>query len=68
MGPVIGVSCFQWALKDTPSALVLAIVATAPIVVMPMAWFAEGDRPSPIGVAGAVVAVGGVIWICLIRS
>jgi drug/metabolite transporter (DMT)-like permease len=68
MGPVIGVSCFQWALKDTPSALVLAIVATAPIVVMPMAWFAEGDRPSPISVAGAVVAVGGVIWICLIRS
>jgi drug/metabolite transporter (DMT)-like permease len=67
MGPVIGVSCFQWALKDTPSALVLAIVATAPILVMPMAWFAEGDRPSRNGVLGAILAVSGVVWICLMR-
>jgi drug/metabolite transporter (DMT)-like permease len=68
MGPVIGVSCFQWALKDTPSALVLAIVATAPILVMPMAWFVEGDRPSGISVLGAVIAVSGVVGICLIRA
>ncbi|MEM7146177.1 MAG: DMT family transporter [Verrucomicrobiota bacterium] len=68
MGPVIGVSCFQWALQDTPSALVLAIVATSPILVMPMSWIAENDRPTFQGVAGAFLAVGGVVWICLIRG
>lgn len=66
-GPVIGVSCFQWALKETPSALVLAIVATTPIVLIPMAYVLESDRPTKKSLAGAVIAVGGVIWICLLR-
>ncbi|MEM9280310.1 MAG: DMT family transporter [Verrucomicrobiota bacterium] len=67
MGPVIGVSCFQWALKDTPSALVLAIIATSPILIMPMAWFFEDDRPTFLGILGAIIAVAGVVWICFIR-
>lgn len=63
-GPVIGVSLFQWALATMErSALVLAIVATTPIVLMPMAWWSEKDRPTPLSVIGAVVAVGGVIYL-----
>jgi drug/metabolite transporter (DMT)-like permease len=34
-GPVIGVTCFQWALSTTPSGIVLPIVALIPLVVMP---------------------------------
>ncbi len=66
-GPVIGVSCFQWALKGTPSAIVLAIVATTPIVLIPMTWLIEKDRPSGKSLLGAALAVAGVVAICLLR-
>jgi len=59
-GPVLGVSCFQWALQSLESGLVLAVVATTPIVMMPMAALTEGDRPSRLAVVGAILAVAGV--------
>jgi drug/metabolite transporter (DMT)-like permease len=43
-GPFVGVSCFQWALATTPTAIVLPVVATTPLVVIPFARFAEGDQ------------------------
>lgn len=68
-GPVIGVSCFQQALSAMGSGgLVLAVVALTPIVLMPMAWWAEKDRPSRLSVIGAVVAVAGVILLNLLRQ
>jgi drug/metabolite transporter (DMT)-like permease len=60
-GPVFGIICFQWALATTPSAIVQPIVAMTPLVVMPMAWFLEGDRPSGRAILGAVISVVGVI-------
>jgi drug/metabolite transporter (DMT)-like permease len=65
-GPVIGVSLFQWALKTTPSGIVLPIVATTPIVAMPLAFWLDGDRPSPSSILGAVIAVSGVIALILL--
>ena len=63
-GPVIGVSLFQWALATVErSALVLAIVATTPLVMLPLSWWSEKDRPTPLSIAGAVIAVGGVIFL-----
>lgn len=62
-GPVFGIICFQWALATTPSAIVQPIVAMTPLVVMPMAWFFEGDRPTPRAVTGAVISVVGVILL-----
>ncbi|MEM6916404.1 MAG: DMT family transporter [Verrucomicrobiota bacterium] len=59
-GPVIGVSCFQWALQSLESGIVLAITAMTPIVLMPMAAVTEGDHPSALAVFGAVIAVTGV--------
>jgi len=59
-GPILGVTCYQAALRDLPSGIVLPIVATAPLVVMPLAWWIEGDRPSPRAVWGGLLAVGGV--------
>lgn len=65
LGPVAGVACFQFALATTPSAIVLAIVATTPLVVVPLSWWSEGDRPSPLSVIGAVIASTGVAGLFL---
>lgn len=66
-GPVIGVSCFQWALQSLESGIVLSVVALTPIVMMPLARITEGDHPSKLAILGAVVAVGGVILLYLAR-
>ena len=63
-GPIIGVSLFQWALATVErSAIVLAIVATTPLVMLPLSWWSEKDRPTLLSIAGAVIAVGGVIFL-----
>ncbi len=68
-GPVIGVSCFQQALTVMGSGgLVLAVVAVTPIVLMPMAWWVEKDRPTRLSLVGACLAVAGVILLNLLRA
>lgn len=62
-GPVFGIIFFQWALATTPSAVVQPIVAMTPIVVLPMAWWWEGDRPKARSVLGALLSVAGVILL-----
>ena len=64
-GPVIGVSCFQWALQDLESGIVLAVVALTPIAMLPLARITEGDHPSRLALVGAVVAVAGVVLLNL---
>ena len=64
-GPVLGVSCYQWALAVRPSFVVLPIVALAPIVVIPMSMIWEGDRPSIASLLGAAVAVGSAVMLSL---
>lgn len=64
-GPVVGVSCFQWALQDLESGVVLAVVALTPIAMMPLAALTEGDRPGGLAIAGALVAVAGVVLLNL---
>ncbi|MGC8989601.1 MAG: hypothetical protein ACP5MD_05720, partial [Verrucomicrobiia bacterium] len=44
-GPTVGVAFYQWALRTTPSGLVLAITSTTPLVVIPFAYWFEKDRP-----------------------
>lgn len=64
-GPALGVACYQWALAICASGIVLPIVATTPLVVMPLAWWIEGDRPPPHALGGALVAVFGAAWLSL---
>jgi drug/metabolite transporter (DMT)-like permease len=64
-GPALGVACYQWALSTAPTAVVLPIVATTPLVVMPFAHVLEGDRISARAVLGGLLAVGGVIALTL---
>lgn len=66
-GPVIGVSCYQWALATTPSGIVLPIVATSPLLAIPLAWWLEGDGPTLRSILGGVIAVAGVIGLTLVR-
>lgn len=62
-GPVFGIICFQWALATTPSAIVQAIVATTPLIIMPLSYLLEGDRPSRRSIVGSVLAVAGVLLL-----
>jgi len=62
-GLVLGISCYQWALQHTATGIVLAIVATTPLIVMPMAYFLDNDRPSRRAMLGGLVAVAGVLII-----
>ncbi len=66
-GPTLGVSCYQWALKTTPSAVVLPIVALSPLVVMPFARWLEQERPSKRTTLGAVLAVAGAVGLALAK-
>jgi len=66
-GATLGVSCYQWALKSTPSSIVLPIVATTPLIVMLIAFAFEGIKPSRRTVIGAILAVIGVVILILVR-
>jgi drug/metabolite transporter (DMT)-like permease len=66
-GPVLGVSCYQWALSTTPSGIVLPIVATLPLAVIPFAWQFEGDRPGRQSLVGGIIAVAGVVALTLVH-
>jgi drug/metabolite transporter (DMT)-like permease len=66
-GPSVGVGFYQWALKTTPSGIVLPIVAMSPLVVVPFTYLFEGDRPGWRSLAGGVLAVLGVIGLALHR-
>jgi drug/metabolite transporter (DMT)-like permease len=62
-GPVLGVSCYQWALMSEKTSIVLPIVATTPLAVMPLAHYFESDRLTWRTVVGGIIAVGGVIGL-----
>ena len=64
-GPTLGVSCMQWALCNNPTGVVLAIVATTPLAVIPLAKIFEGEKPSIYSMLGSAVAVVGVIGLIL---
>jgi drug/metabolite transporter (DMT)-like permease len=66
-GAVLGISCYQWALGTTPSGLVLPIVATTPLVVVPLAYWIDGERPTRRSLLGGVIAVGGAVALARVR-
>ena len=65
-GPALGVSCYQWALKSTPTGVVLPIVAITPLVIIPFSYHLEGERPTLRSLAGGALAVLGaaaLAWV-----
>ncbi len=67
-GPTFGVACFQWALKEAKTGVVLPIVATSPLVTMFLAWFIDGARPARRGVIGGIIAVLGAVALSRARN
>ena len=65
LGPIIGIGAYQWALVSVEGAVVQAISSLVPVVVIPVAWVAEGDRPGWRGVVGGVVACGAAVALAL---
>jgi drug/metabolite transporter (DMT)-like permease len=62
-GPTLGVGCYQWALADAPTGVVLPIVATTPIVIIPLARLIEGERPRKRSLLGGAIAVIGAVTL-----
>ncbi len=67
-GQTLGMCFFNWALKTTPTGLVLALVATTPLVIIPFAWKFEGDKAHRRSVIGGAIAVAGVIALVLVAK
>ena len=66
VGPVLGMGAFQMALARVPSGIVLPITATTPLMVIPFAYWFEGERPSQRSLAGGVLAVAGAVALTLV--
>lgn len=62
-GPILGVSCFQWALSSASSGLVLSITATTPILIIPIVAYMDGERIGPKALVGSFIAVVGVVLV-----
>ena len=67
LGPVLGVTCYQWALRTTPTGIVLPIVATAPLLTVPIARALEHSRPPARFWIGAVLAVLGAAGLVAVK-
>ncbi len=66
-GPSLGVACYQWALLERPTGIVVAIAALTPLAVVPLAWWIDGERPTTRSLSGGVLAVLGAAWLGLSR-
>lgn len=67
-GPVFGVTAMQWALEVLRnSALVVAITATAPLMIIPLARWIEKEKASPRALAGTALAVAGVVMAAFLK-
>ena len=62
-GQTLGVTCMQWALKTTQAGVVAAIIATSPIVLLPMTRIVDGEKIHLHSLLGALIAVAGVIGL-----
>ena len=65
-GPIFGMGTMQLALSTTPSGIVLPIMATTPLLVIPVAYWIEHERPTKRSLAGGIVAVGGAVALTLV--
>ena len=64
LGTTVGIVLQQTALQHLPAGLAVALLATAPVMALPLAGL-EGDRPGWAGVVAALLALAGVslvVW------
>ncbi len=68
LGPIIGLSIYQWVLLTHPGALVQAMVSMTPVVVIPFAWVIDGDKPDWRGIVGGMLACTCAVLLAFIRQ
>ena len=66
-GQMLGVTCVQWALEKTPTGIVMTVVATTPLILLPMTRIVENEKIGIRSLAGAVIAVAGVTGLAFWR-
>ena len=66
-GQTLGVTCMQWALATTNAAVVTAIIALTPVILLPMTRVIEGEKIGLRSLAGSFIAISGVIGLTLFR-
>jgi drug/metabolite transporter (DMT)-like permease len=66
-GQTLGVTCVQWALEKIPTGIVMSVVATTPIMLLPMTRIVEKEKIGIRSLLGAIIAVGGVIGLTFWR-
>ncbi|HEX3855925.1 MAG TPA: DMT family transporter [Verrucomicrobiae bacterium] len=67
-GQTLGVTYVQWALEKIPTGIVMAVVATTPIVLLPMTRIVEKEKIGIRSLVGAIIAVAGVIGLTYFTS
>ena len=65
-GPALGVTCYQWALLGNSTGVVLPIIATTPLVVIPMSIALNEEKPTLRSLIGGLIAVAGVVGMVLL--
>ena len=63
MGPCLGVSLSLLAVQNTDTGVAASIMATTPIVIIPIAVWVQRERVGLGGIAGAFLAVCGVVLL-----
>lgn len=62
LGTSCGIALQQLALTRLPAGLAVALLATAPVLALPLGRW-EGDRPGLVGAAAALLALLGVVLL-----
>ncbi len=65
LGTSAGIVLQQAALAGLPGGLAVALLSTAPVMALPLAWWLEGDRPGWRGLAAGLAALAGVTLVVL---
>ena len=60
LGTSAGIVLQQAALAGLSGGLAVALMSTAPVMALPLAWWLEGDRPGWRGLLAAIAALAGV--------
>ncbi len=58
LGPVVGIYFLMLAFAGSPAGLVQAVLASLPVLMMPVAWMFDGTVPSRRSSLAGLVAVG----------
>ena len=64
-GQTLGVTCVQWALEKTPTGIVMTVVATTPLILLPMTRIVEHEKIGLRSLCGAIIAVAGIVGLAL---